>query len=81
MTFRFHVPNRTVRLIACTLGGLVLMAMQAGCAREPVQTSDQSLAKAQVEQAGRPHGVESVSNALGERLDQMLLGAGAISQR
>ena len=81
MTFRFHVPNRTVRLIACALGGLVLMVMQAGCARETAQTSDPSLAKAQVEQAGRPHGIESVSNALDERLDQMLLSAGAITQR
>jgi len=80
MTFRFHVPNRTVRLIVCALGGFVVITMQAGCDRESLQKPDQLLAKAQVEQAERPHRVEDVSNALDNRLDQMLLSVKAISQ-
>lgn len=81
MSIKFHTPGRTVWLIIGVLGGLVLTAMQAGCAPEPIQTFGKSLAQAPTEQAERQHAVENVSEALGQRLDQMLTNTNRLSQR
>ena len=78
MSIKFHAPGRTVRLIIGVLGGLVLVAMQAGCAPQPTQTSDKSLGQVQADQQ---HAVENVSDALGQRLDQMLTNTNNLSQR
>jgi hypothetical protein len=60
---------------------MAVATLQIGCTSAPAPKSDQSLAQLQVEQANPQHVVENVSEALGQRLDQMLSTTNRLSQR
>jgi hypothetical protein len=72
MSIKLRTPRRRARLVIGVLAAMAVAALQIGCTPAPLPTPDQSLAQVQVEQANPPHAVENVSEALGQRLDQMM---------
>jgi hypothetical protein len=81
MNVKFRAPNRKARFVIGVLAGMAVATLQIGCTPAPAPTSEQSLAPVQIEQAEPQHAVENVSEALGQRLDQMLSSTNRLSQR
>lgn len=82
MNAKSRAPSRKARFTIGILAGMAVATLQTGCSTPaPAPASDQSLAQVQIEQADPQHAVQNVSEALGQRLDQMLSSTNRLSQR